>query len=265
MSKTLTGLFTYPIKSCKGLSLKEVAVGNKGPEWDRRWMLVDATGRFITQRKYPELALVTAVVSGKHLEICFPDGSTYLSSVNPTGDALEVEVWKDRCMAQLTEPEIHRAFSDYLKIECRLVFIPEDSIRPVNTDYAVSPQDQVSFADGFPFLVISEASLEDLNARLEAKVPMNRFRPNLVISGCKPYEEDSWKRIRIGELELEIVKPCSRCVVTTVEQSTGVKGLEPLQTLALYRKGEKGILFGQNAIHLSHGTLKLGDRVEVEI
>jgi uncharacterized protein YcbX len=145
----------------------------------------------------------------------------------------------------------------------RLVFMPDASRRQVNQNYAPSPDDVVGFADGYPFLLISEASLKDLNQRLNAPVPMNRFRPNLVISGCLPYEEDTWKWIRIGEVRFKVAKPCARCIVTTVDQSTGEKGVEPFQTLAAYRKQEKGIMFGQNLIHTTQGVLSIGQTVEV--
>lgn len=265
MVKTLSGLYIYPVKSCKGISLKEVTVEAKGPRWDRRWMLVDNQGRFITQRKYHSLALVSVQVNGQDLLITFPNGASHKIAISSQGKEVEVEVWKDKCKAINLSHEIDRAFSEFLGVECRLVFIPDDAVRPVDPKYATQTTDQVSFADGFPFLIISEASLAELNSRLETAVPMNRFRPNLVISGCEPFEEDTWKRIQIGGLQFEIVKPCARCVVTTVEQSTGIKGLEPLQTLATYRKREKGIMFGQNAIHLSEGLLKLGDKVEILI
>lgn len=263
MNKTLSGLYIYPVKSCRGISLNEVSVGSMGPQWDRRWMLVDLNGRFINQAKCPKLALVSAIVSKDNLLITFPDGTSHELPLNAGEQEVEVELWNDKCRAVDQGKVINQAFSHFLNVECSLVFIPDDFIRPVDPKYATTASDHVSFADGFPFLVISEASLEDLNSRLKADVPMNRFRPNLVISGCKPYEEDSWKRIQIGELQFEIVKPCPRCVVTTVEQSTGVKGLEPLKTLAKYRKHEKEIMFGQNAIHLNHGLLRLGDNVEV--
>lgn len=264
MIRYLSGLFVYPVKSCKGIALQQVQVDSMGPSWDRRWMIVDMNGRFITQRKYPKLALIDTKVTKEHLQLTIPHVPPfYLPLKNGGGEELRVEVWNDFCRAIDQGDAVNKALSQYLEVECRLVFLPEDSIRPVDPKYARKESDHVSFADGFPFLVISEASLQDLNSRLETAVPMNRFRPNLVVSGCEPYEEDTWKAIKIGDLHFDLVKPCARCVVTTVDQSTGVKGLEPLQTLATYRKREKGIMFGQNAIHSNQGMLKVGDQIEV--
>jgi hypothetical protein len=140
--------------------------------------------------------------------------------------------------------------------------MPESTFRPVNSHYATD-NEQVSFTDGFPFLLISEASLQDLNKRLDEPVPMNRFRPNLVVSGCEAFAEDSWRQIRIGSISFNVVKPCERCVITTVDQALGIRGKEPLQTLSQYRRQNGKILFGQNLIHTSLGALQVGDSVEI--
>ena len=150
----------------------------------------------------------------------------------------------------------------FLGVECRLVSLPDDAVRPVDPDYS-QPSDQVGFADGFPFLLISQASLDDLNARLERAVPMQRFRPNLVVGGCAPYAEDGWRRIRIGELEFRVAKPCSRCVIPTIDFTTGERGREPLQTLMTYRRRDNKIYFGQNLIHRGTGILETGTEVEI--
>lgn len=266
MSKvTLSALHIYPVKSLGGLTLDSVAVTPKGPLMDRRYMLVDAAGRFVSQRKYPALALVKTALTATGLTITFPKSKALFIPLNTDVPNCDVSIWDDQCRAVDQGEEAALAFSDYLDQKIRLVFIPDSVVRPVSSKYAPRPSDQVGFADGYPFLVISTASLEDLNTRLSAPVLMDRFRPNIVISGCKPYEEDSWKQIRIGEIVFDLVKPCGRCVVTCVDQATGESGgVEPLKTLASYRKREKGnIIFGQNAVHAQCGTLHRGDRVEV--
>jgi uncharacterized protein YcbX len=158
--------------------------------------------------------------------------------------------------------EVSQWFSEFLELSCQLVYMPDNSYRPVNSRYA-SHNQQVSFADGFPFLLISEASLQDLNERLDQPIPMNRFRPNLVVSGCEAFAEDSWRSIRIGSIPFHVVKPCERCLITTVDQAQGIRGKEPLQTLAQYRLSNGKILFGQNLIPAELGTLQVGDSVEI--
>lgn len=261
--KTISALHIYPVKSCKGLSLNEMTIEAKGPQGDRRRMVVDAEGRFLTQRKFPKMALIEAHVDSKGLQLLLPGSDPIHIPLLTQGRMIEVEVWKDRVQAVDQGDAIGQALSAFLETECRLVYIDDRTIRKVDPRYATHEMDQVSFADGFPFLLISEASLADLNSRLKDPVPMERFRPNLVVTGCEPYAEDRWKKIRIGNITFSIVKPCSRCVITTVDQDSGIKGIEPLQTLATYRKAEKGIMFGQNAIHHHSGVLRLGDPVEV--
>lgn len=262
MIKTIVSLHFYPIKGCKGIDLQRAKVGPMGPEMDRRWMIVDSNGRFISQRQEPLMALIGAKVENKHLALQIPNWPELRIAILDKGSRREVSIWDDVCFAIDQGDEIAGLLSRFLGRECRLVFMPDSTHRPVNPKYA-GPESQVGFADRFSFLLISEASLQDLNRRLERPVPMNRFRPNLVISGCQPFEEDMWKRIRIGEIHFKIAKPCSRCTVTTVDQSTGQKGEEPLKTLAGYRKQEKGIMFGQNLVHGNQGVLSIGDALEI--
>jgi hypothetical protein len=174
-----------------------------------------------------------------------------------------VQVWRDVCDAVPLGEEVNRWFSDFLELSCQLVYMDESTFRPVNPSYATN-NEQVSFADGFPFLLISEASLQDLNQRLDEPVPMNRFRPNLVVSGCEAFAEDDWREIHIGSISFRVVKPCSRCSITTVEQTTGIRGKEPLLTLAQYRRRSGEIFFGQNLISGELGTLQIGDVVKIE-
>lgn len=261
--KSLSALHIYPIKSCKGLNLTSVSVGPKGPGFDRRWMVIDANGRFISQRQFHKMALIDILQDDNELIIKIPNNPEYRMPIFSSGEQKQVSIWKDTSLGVDQGDEIAHLLSRFLETECRLVFMPDTSFRQVDQKYALRNNDDVGFADGYPFLLISEASLEELNCRLQEPILMDRFRPNLVIKGCEPFEEDTWKFIRIGEIYFQVAKPCSRCIVTTIEQSTGKKGLEPLQTLATYRKQEKGIMFGQNLIHQNNGILQVGDELEV--
>jgi uncharacterized protein YcbX len=179
------------------------------------------------------------------------------------GQTREVLVWRDRCAAVDQGDEVAEWLSRFLRRPCRLVRMAEDHVRRVDPVYAVSEADQVGFADGYPFLIISEESLADLNARLAQPLLMNRFRPNIVVRGGAAYAEDGWCRVRIGGIEFSLVKACARCAITTTDQATAQVGREPLATLATYRRVERGVLFGQNAIHAATGAIRVGDPLEV--
>lgn len=265
MEHTLTvqDIFIYPIKSLGGIRLTEAIAEEKGFEHDRRWMLVDEAGVFITQRKHPDLALLKVALgenallvinqrSGEGIEIPF---------VTETGEAVSVTVWDDEMPAKAVDPRFDGWFSDFLGFPVRLVRMPETTQRKVDPKYAVNAE-SVSFADGMPYLIIGQASLDDLNSRLAAPVPMDRFRPNIVFSGGPAFSEDSLRKIKIGDLEFQIVKPCARCVMTTVDQATGEKGKEPLRTLSSYRTLNGKVYFGQNVVALQSGKIKVGDLIQ---
>jgi len=199
---------------------------------------------------------LSASVNGTSIDIPMtPDG----------GDVAEVTIWNDTVQARPYDDKTNAWFSDALDVKCRLVLLPGESKRPIDSNYAVAPDNEVSLADGYPFLLIGEGSLADLNSRLKAPVPMNRFRPNLVVAGTEAFAEDTWKRIRVGDVEFHLVKPCERCVLTTVDQSIGEKtGKEPLKTLSTYRNQNNKVLFGQNLIAESAGgSVRVGDAVEI--
>ena len=259
----LGGVYVYPIKSCGGISLASADLGATGLLHDRRWMLVDEGGGFMSQRRHPRMALISTRVTPDRLVVSapgMPDMEVPLEGEHE--ERIDVEVWGD---AQRGEPVGGSAdlwFGRFLGTRCRLVRKPEDDVRPVDSAYARSG-DQTSFADAFPLLLVSEASLEDLNGRLESPIPMNRFRPNLVVRGCGPYAEDGWEEVRVGNALFRAAEPCARCAVTTVDQQTGERGKEPLKTLATYRKADVEVLFGRYLIHTSPGTVSVGDPVEV--
>ncbi|MGD8910658.1 MAG: MOSC domain-containing protein [Chromatiales bacterium] len=260
---SLTALYRYPVKSLAGEFLSQARLDAFGLHRDRRWMLVDREGRFLSQRELPRMALINPRLQAEGVVLQAP-GCDDLSVRHPSAEAerVKVEVWNDRCVAQRVDPLADAWLSDFLGQACRLVYMPDESVRPVDPRYA-KPQDRTAFSDGFPLLLISQASLDDLNGRLAEPLPMLRFRPNLVIEGCAPYAEDDWRHIRIGDLTLRVVKPCSRCKITTVDPYTGESGSEPLKTLAGYRRRGNQVYFGQNLIHDGPGELALDMPVEV--
>jgi len=259
----LTGLYVYPIKSCGGVAVGEWEVDEHGLRHDRRWMLVDETGLFISQRELPRMALIQVRIEHDGLIVDAPGMSSLAVPFrSEAGQRLLARVWDDLVETERVGDDADRWFSEFLGVRCRLVYLPDCWIRPVDPDYG-EPGDRVGLADGFPFLLISGASLADLNARLEHPLPMNRFRPNLVVGGCEPFAEDAWRLVRIGPIALRVVKPCARCAITTVDQRTAVAGKEPLRTLATFRKHGSKVLFGQNLVHDETGTLSTGDPVEV--
>lgn len=265
----LSEINIYPIKSLKGISLKEAKIERRGLRFDRRWMLVNEQNEFFTQREFPKMATIETRIADSCLQVS-QNGNKLEIPFSPSGDeTARVRVWSSKCQAKVYEDSINEWFSDVLGTKCKLVLMPEETERKVNYFYAVHKDDHVSFADGYPFLLIGENSLADLNSRLDEDLPMNRFRPNFVVKDAEPFAEDGWKKIKIGASLFHIVKPCARCVITTIDQATGEKdGKEPLKTLASFRTPKrslkKKILFGQNLIVEKAGdVLRVGDEIEV--
>ncbi len=258
----LSAIYRYPVKSLRGESFQDLQVDARGFAFDRQWMVVDLEGRFLTQRQQPRMALIGATVGeGGVLRLQAP-GMPGLDVIPRAAPRQAVQVWDDRLPAALAADEADGWLSRFLGLPCRLVWLPGDVHRPVDPQYA-RPADEVGFADGFPFLLIAQASLDDLNARLDHPVPMQRFRPNLVVHGCPAHAEDGWRRIRIGGLDFRVAKPCSRCIIPTIDIETGARGREPMQTLLTYRRRDNKVYFGQNLIHDGSGRLAVGMRVEV--
>ncbi|MGB3681347.1 MAG: MOSC N-terminal beta barrel domain-containing protein [Rubrobacteraceae bacterium] len=260
---TLSGLYVYPIKSAGGIALREARLDSRGIEYDRRWMLVDESRKFMSQRRHPRLALVSTRLTEEHLIVEAPEMPRLRLPLKPEDKpGLDARVWTDVVRAVPVEDAADEWFSSFLGARCTLVYMPDDEVRQVDLEYA-EPGDRVGFADGFPFLMISQASLEDLGGRLERAVPVERFRPNLVVEGSDAFAEDGWRALRVGETEFRVVKPCSRCSIVMTDQSSGDRDKEVLATLAGYRRFGKKIFFGQNLAHDSPGTLRVGDPVEV--
>lgn len=256
-------LYYYPLKSCRGTALSSGVVDRRGFKDDRMMMFVDASGTFLSQREQPRLALVTPRLDGDTLTLQAPGMPPLAVARNKVGQRIRVSVWSYHGYAFDVGKDAATWISDYLAIPCKLVSIADDFTRLVNPKYSPRPGAQVNFADAYPFLLISEGSLEDLNDRLAEPVEMNRFRPNIVVSGCAPYAEDTWKRLRIGEVVFDVVKPCARCAITTTDQYTAVRGTEPLKTLATYRNVRGKVMFGQNLVHANEGVISIGDPVEI--
>ena len=261
VTRTLTGITVYPIKSTRGIPADSWELDEFGLKFDRRWMVVDQDGEFISQRDCPRLALVAPSIEDGILRIEAPGMPALEVSLQPVpAVTTRVTIWENTCAATWLGEAPADWFSTFLGCAASLVHMPAATMRPANPVYA--PTDtRVSFVDGYPLLLISEESLADLNRRLELPLPMNRFRPNLVVAGCDPYEEDTWRSIRIGDTPMQVVKPCDRCVITTTDQVTAERGKEPLRTLATYRNVDGKVLFGQNVVHQGRGRLRVGDGV----
>ena len=254
------GLYVYPIKSCAGITLERAPLDARGIVHDRRWMIVSddehERGLFLSQRELPQMATIRPRLTDDALIIGAPQMPELRISLTQRADArtMPVIVWDDACLAHDEGDEAANWLRRCLGVPARLVRMVDGFVRPVDPFYA-GVGAQTSFSDGFPLLIIAQASLEDLNTRLA------RFRPNIVVGACAAFAEDRWQRIHIGGLSFDVVKPCKRCAITTVDPASGTipDHEEPLATLATYRRGPRGgVIFGQNAIHRVQGTLTLG-------
>jgi uncharacterized protein YcbX len=261
----LSGLYRYPLKSSAAEPLTTSSVGSMGLEGDRRWLVIDeASGRFLTQRLLGQMTQLTARYSASGALTLMAPGRGPLDVAVPPMDAClrGVIIWSDTLRAPDAGDAAAAWLSDFLQRPCRLVYMPDDCFRPVKSDV---PSDRVSFADGFPLLLIGRDSLTDLSRRVGRPLELLRFRPNLVITGAEPYAEDYWRRIRIGSTVFRIAGPCSRCIITTLDPEDGTRSAdrEPLKTLKDFRQHEGKVYFGQNLIPDSAGHLEVGMPVEL--
>ena len=259
---TVSGLFIYPVKSCRGIIQAESQVEAFGLKHDRRWMIVDTHGVMLTQRKLARMCLIQPELTATGLTLKTHGMSEIEVTIPDHNNSRLVKVWNDQCQSYDAGDEVANWLSELLATECRLVYFPEDEFRQVDLTYA-KQGDKTAFSDGFPLLVISQASLDDLNQRLSIPITMNRFRPNIVVQGCHAFAEDNWKKIRIGENTFRIVKPCSRCVIPSINIETAEKEDEPTKTLISYRKQANKIFFGQNVIADGTGKIETGMSVEI--
>lgn len=277
MTITISDLYIYPLKSAAGIRLAAADLHTFGLTGDRRWMLVDEDNSFLTQRELSRLSLIEPISWQDDLTLRAPGvGDLHVDVPDDDAPAVDVVVWDDLCRGRDAGDDAARWASAFLQYPCRLVYAPPSLERPVDpafdAAYATPDAARTGFSDGFPLLLIGQSSLDALNERLaerdESPVPMNRFRPNIVVSAAAPHEEDDWTQLTVlgggREIRLDVVKPCARCSIVPVDQATGVRGKEPLRTLATYRARNGKVYFGQNVIHRGLGTLRVGDMVRID-
>lgn len=256
-------LFVHPVKSCGGIDVPIAEMTERGLRFDREFAVVGADGVAMTQREHPRMALVGTAIRPGELLLRVPGASEI--SVSLDGEVSvrrRIRVWDDDCEGADAGDEAAKAFSNYLGARCRLVRRLASHPR-LHKSTTLGRSISVSFADAYPLLVISEASLADLNRRCPERIPMDRFRPNIVLGGVEPYAEDAVAEIVVGDVRLQGANPCVRCAVTTTNQQTAERGVEPLRTLATYRRVEKGVIFGRNFVTVTTGRVRAGDTVRL--
>lgn len=261
----LSEIWIYPIKSLGGIRQSQALVEEKGLQYDRRWMIVDENGKFLTQRVNTNMALLDVAIEPDGLLITHrfkSDNQVLVPFQSISNQTIQVKVWDDLVLAQTVCDQADQWLTNQLGKNVRIVEMSDQTQRNMDPSYS-GKESLVSFADDFPYLLISEGSLQDLNSKLDQPVTMKRFRPNFVISGTEPFAEDFWKTVRIGPVEFIVAKPCERCVLVSIDPKTGQKGTEPLKTLATYRKVGKNVFFGQNLVSLQNGLLREGDELVI--
>jgi len=271
---SISQLHIYPIKSARGISLETMQLNRKGPECDRRWMVIDQDNNFITQRNTPQMCLINT----QHIDeglLVSANGAGQCTL--PTGGyaLTQSSVWDDDVQGQDCGDKAADWISSFLGKKCRIIYMADNYSRLVDAEYA-SQDVQISFADGFPLLITTEASLDDFNSKLgnseshiensdesDFKIGMDRFRPNIVITGNEPWAEDRWHKIAIGDTEFSLVKPCSRCIIPSIDPMTANKQMQVNQTLLKYRRHDKKAYFGKNAFYNRLGSIRVGDTVSI--
>jgi len=262
----IAGLFHYPVKSLRGVEVDALVLGPRGPVHDREWMLVDASGRFLSQRSTPLMATLMASLTTEALRLGDDDGATFDVSRADDGAPRDVTVWKDTVTAVDCGNDVATWLEARLRQPCRLVRMPTSTVRPLDPKFSPHPDGQTGFADAYPVLLTNTSSLDAFNRELSRALGMERFRPNVVITGAPAWAEDEWRVVQAGPVTFDLVKPCARCAVITTDQRSGEKpdGSTPLTVLAASRTLPPfGAIFGQNAVHRGGGTLKLGDALTV--
>ncbi|MBA4852285.1 MOSC domain-containing protein [Emticicia sp. BO119] len=268
MAIIITEINIYPIKSLGGISLHSAQVEDRGLQYDRRWVLADGQDRFMTQRENQQMTLIDVAIECDGLKI-----SHRTKDIDPlkvpfdpqTDDNHMITIWDDVVRGVRVSDLADAWFTEVLGKETHLFYQPDESIRPTDPKYSITRKEHTSFSDGYPILIIGQASLDFLNEKLDEKIEMRRFRPNLVFSGGEAHDEDSFRYFQVGEAKLAGVKLCARCVLTTINPDTAEKGKEPLKTLAQYRSNGNKILFGQNLLVVEKGEIKIGDEIVLEV
>jgi uncharacterized protein YcbX len=259
---SVSELFIYPIKSLGGIAVNSAEITDRGLKYDRRWMLVDSYNSFLTQREYPQMALLQVQLAENGINVIHKLNRDSIDIPFTTGSSVTatVQVWSDKCKAHYVSPEVDEWFSEILSINCRLVYMPDSTTRRVDSRYALN-KEITNFSDGYPFLIIGQSSLDDLNNRLPEPIPINRFRPNIVFTGGHAYQEDQLKHFVINGVDFYGVKRSARCVIPTINQDTAVMGKEPLKTLSTYRVRNNNTYFGMNLLHQGSGSIHIGDSI----
>ncbi len=269
MTYIVSEIIVYPIKSLPGIPLLQSKVEERGLALDRRWVLTDASFGFISQRKFPQLALLNIEMSDNALLISKKQNPKSVLTIPfqpETNDGKTISVWDDQVDGIRVSDKADEWFSEFLGFSCHLFFQPDSSIRYIDPKYSLTGQEHTGFADGYPILIIGEESLRLLNQKLDyPPITMNRFRPNIVFRGGNPHDEDGWKLFSINDSKMAAVKPCARCTMVNVNPLDAESGKEPLQTLSLYRKSNNKVLFGNNVVVLETGTIRLGDKINFSL
>lgn len=266
MEYTITELCIYPVKSLGGFSVESTMLSEMGLEYDRRWMLIDENNRFLSQREFHQLALFQTEILNETLSVYLKenrDDSISLLIDSDRKNSINVKIWDDECEAVLVDEIVDQWFSKKLGSNVRLVYMPDSTRRIVDKKYT-KEEEITGFSDGYPILLIGQSSLDDLNSKLESAVSMERFRPNIVFSGGQPFDEDGFKHFQINGIDMYGVKLCARCVMTTIDQQTGISGKEPLATLSSYRLHGNKVHFGQNVIFHGEGKISVGDKIHLK-
>jgi uncharacterized protein len=262
----ISELYIYPVKSLGGIKVNSAELTDRGFKYDRRWMLVDDENRVLTQREHPQMALLRTSVTENGIYV-YPKNNPSENILIPFSyfpdKKIVVNIWDDFCEAAIVSDKLNEWFSATLSVPCKLVHMPDDSFRKVDERYAVTKNEITSFSDAYPILIVSQESMNDLNSRLPDELPMTRFRPNMVVAGCEPYEEDTMRHFIINGIDFFGVKLCARCAIPTINQDTAEKAKEPTRTLYTYRKRDNNVYFGQNVLYHGTGVIKVGDRLDV--
>jgi uncharacterized protein len=261
----ISQIFVYPIKSMGGVEIFNADITDRGIKFDRRWMLVDDKYAFITQREFPQLSLLKVRIENDGLRVIDEYSNSpdlLVPFMGFSGSPFKVSIWNAICDAVATDKLIDQWFSDILKIKCRLVFMPDETMRPVDTTSGFAPQGKfTSFADAYPFLLLGQESLNDLNSKLVNPVSITRFRPNLVFSGGHPYQEDEIEKFEINGVKFLGLENCARCSIISINQENATRSKEPIKTLSTFRKRGNDIHFGRNVVHTGTGTVSVGDQL----
>ncbi|MCS7323903.1 MAG: MOSC domain-containing protein [Thermoflexales bacterium] len=258
----VSALYIYPIKSCRGVAVQAARATLRGLEGDRLMMVVDEDGHMLTQRELPRMALIAPRLVGDQVCLDAPDMPPLWFTPRLQGASQPVAIWNTTRLGVDQGQAVSEWLSAYLGQPARLVHVAENAHRATRLGNG-----EVAFADSYPYLVVGQASLDDLSARLGTPVPAERFRPNVVIAGGAPFDEDQWREVQIGDARLELVKPCSRCSVVEIAENDPLESTHPargvLAALAAYRQREGKVFFGQNAVLRREGIVRVGDAVEV--